>query len=312
MSLSLQKKDPMDTWPPLSVVQQWFQAVVTHPDGIDSGIESDAACTLMPMTRDELARMVTRSKNLSAEERLSIYANAYYARLLECLGDSFPILKRTVGEEVFNGFAFGYLQRYPSHSYTLVRLGDHFARYLDETRPDREETMAISEKPPVGWPDFLIDVATLEWTIDQVFDGPGIEGKPTLSADDLHGIGTEDWPRVKLQTAPCLRLLKFRFPVNGYYTAVRRLTDASERIPAPAPAESFLAVSRREFIVRRHELSQPQFELLAALQDGETVGESVARAATLCDLDDEPLSRELQLWFRDWTQQQFFEAIRSE
>src|SRR4029453_4200161 len=96
----------------LDVVQRWFQAVVTHPQGIHRGAASAEAQELIRLNRGELEAVVRRSRNLTAAERLSIYANAYYARLLECLGACHPVLKRALGGEVFDSFAFEYLQRY--------------------------------------------------------------------------------------------------------------------------------------------------------------------------------------------------------
>ncbi len=294
--------------PALCAVQRWFHAVVTHPDGVDAGVESDAAQAIAPLSREQLEEMVTQSSKVSARDRLAIYANAYYARLIECLGESFPVLKRTLGEEVFNGFAFSYLQQYPSRTYTLNRLGDGFARHLDETRPDRAEQLPTGEKPAVDWPDFLIDLATLEWTIEQVFDGPGIEAKPTLGAEDLAAISPEAWPGLRLRLVPCLHLLRQRFPVNDYYSAVRQAQN-SEHVPLPGPDECFLAITRRHYVVRRVPLSLPQYELLASLKKGEPVGAAIAAAASTSDLDDAYLALQLRQWFRFWAEHQFFDAI---
>src|SRR5258706_5638387 len=165
----------------LNTVQRWFQSVISHPDGVAGGIDAEEAQKLMRLRRSELERVIRRSKNLSAEERLGIYANAYYARLLECLRESFPVLCKALGRELFDEFAFDYLQRFPSTSYTLSRLGDRFAEFLEETRPDKGEGT-------VGWPDFLIDIARLEGSIEQGFDGPGVEKERLMSAAALPGI----------------------------------------------------------------------------------------------------------------------------
>lgn len=98
----------------LGTVQQWFQAVVTHPDGVEGGVASEEAQALIRLPRGEIEAVICRSRNLTAAERIGIYANAYYSRLLECVGDCFPLLRAALGEDVFNGFAFDYLQRYPS------------------------------------------------------------------------------------------------------------------------------------------------------------------------------------------------------
>src|SRR5438105_5881909 len=120
---------------PLDIVQRWMQAVIMHPDGVDAGLASEAAREHLDVAPENVEQVISRSAAQTSIERLSIYANAYYARLLECLGEEFPVLKKTLGEETFDAFAFDYLQRYPSQSYTLGKLGENFTRYLAETRP---------------------------------------------------------------------------------------------------------------------------------------------------------------------------------
>lgn len=287
----------------LDTVQRWFQAVVTHPGGLEEGIGSAEAQRLIPLRPGELEQVVRRSRSLSAGERLSIYAGAYYARLLECLGECFPVLRRAVGEEVFESFAFEYLQRYPSRSYTLDRLGESFPRFLDETRP--------ADNPAATWPGFLIDLARLEWALAKVFDGPGVEGQALLDGDALAAVPPERFAAARLEPVVCLRLLSFGHPVNAYYTAVRHAGEGEE-IPIPDPAEEYVALTRRDFVVRRHPLTRPQYLLLTALQAGRQVGEAIAEAAAasdLDDLDDEALAGELRSWFRLWAAEGFFRSI---
>jgi hypothetical protein len=282
------------------VVQRWFQAVVTHPEGVEGGAESEEAQRLIRLQRGELEAVIRRSKNLTAAERMAIYANAYYARLLECLEAWFPVLRNALGEEVFNGFAFEYLQHYPSQSYTLDRLGENFARFLDETRPEEG-----------GWPDFLIDLATLEWNIHQVFDGPGVEFQPLLTAEVLQAFPAERFAESRLVPVPCLRLLAFRYPVNAYYTAARA-AEEGEEVPLPDPAPEWVALGRREFVVRRYPLDPLQYALLEKILAGATVGEAIAAAAEAADasgLDDDALAAGLQKWFRLWVAEGFFQAI---
>jgi hypothetical protein len=289
----------------LDVVQRWFQAVVTHPEGVEGGVESEEAQRLIHLKRAELEAVIGRSKNLTAAERMGIYANAYYARLLECLAAFFPLLQRTLGEEVFDGFAFEYLQHYPSKSYTLDRLGESFTRFLEETRPEPEE----GEEPgALGWPDFLIDLSVFEWNLNQVFDGPGVEGKPLLMAEVLQTFPAERFAEARLVPVPCLRLLAFRFPVNAYFTA-SRLVEEGEELEIPDPAPEHLALTRRDWVVRRVPLTPAQHALLEKILAGAPVGEAIAAAADLSGLDDEALGAELQSWFRIWVAEGFFQSI---
>jgi hypothetical protein len=305
------QRGPME----LTQLQQWFQAVVTHADGVAAGACSEEAQRLVQLAPGELERVITRSRALSAAERLAIYANAYHTRLLECLGEVFPMLKRILGGEAFDGLAFGYLQEYPSRSYTLNELGRHFPRYLHETRPSADspeltDPAGSDESPALAedWPDFLIDLARLEWAIYEVFDGPGVEGVALFDAGQLAAVPSERWPQAKLVPVVCLQLLSTRFPVNDYYTAVRR-AKADEVIPIPLSGESFVALTRRDFVVRRYKLSRTEFDLLTALNEGRSVGEAVESIASTAKLKIDELAANLQLWFRRWSAEGFFHTV---
>ncbi len=290
----------------LDVVERWFQTVITHPGGVDEGVDSSEAQQLIRLRRDQLEQVILRSKNLTARERVSIYANAYYARLVECLGECFPVFRRALGEEVFSGFALEYIQRYPSQSYTLDRLGENFSRFLEETRPDRTDDGSRPFK--TDWPDFLFDLTTLEWTIAQVFDGPGVEHERILTPDDLRALPAERFGEAQLIPVVCLRLLTFRYPVNAYYTAARRAGE-NEQVPIPDPSVEHVAITRRDYIVRRHALTAPQGALLEALQTGCTVTEAISAAAEISQMEDDELAGELQSWFRFWAAECFFQAV---
>src|SRR3984957_12354921 len=294
----------MSEIPRLDQIQRWLQAVIMHPDGVEAGIESDEARTEIDVTSDCVEQVVDPSKRRTSIERIEVYANAYYARLLECLRDEFPALLHAVGDEIFDGLAFGYLQAYPSTSYTLANLGGHFVQFLEETRPrDEEDTETRptdeGEENP-SWPDFMIDLARLERTYSEIFDGPGTEQLKLLGADEIQSIQPDDWPSARLIPVPCLRLLFLRYPVQEYATGVRKKEDA----PLPDPQPTWLAVSRINYVVRRWTLSQIQYDLLAALIAGQTVGEAIQQAALSVSQSGDSLEEfaaDLRSWFQEWS-----------
>lgn len=285
---------------PLEQVQRWLQAVIMHPEGVEAGIQSAEARGEIDVTPDRVEQVVDPSKRRTSIERIAVYANAYYARLLECLRDEFPALLHAVGEEVFDGLSFGYLQAYPSTSYTLCDLGRHFVKFLEETRP--------TEEGDETWPDFMIDLARLERTYSEIFDGPGAERLKLLGIEDIRSIEAEQWPCARLVPVPCLRLLSLRYPVQEYATGVRKKEDP----PIPDPQPTWLAVSRINYVVRRWTLSPIQYELLAALLSGSTVGAAIERAALSAvqsGQNVESLANDLQDWFREWSGAGFFQMI---
>jgi hypothetical protein len=305
LSLSKPETMPKDS-PDLSAIQRWMQSVITHPDGVSSGIDAEDTRREIDVSSEDVEQVVSRSRALTSIQRLEIYGNAYFARLLECLRETFPTMVSATGREVFDQFAFGYLQQYPSTSYTLGHLADNFMTYLSETRPDIDE----HQRGVVDWPDFLIDLAALEWTIEQVFDGPGVEDKRLLDAETLLAIPARQWPRARLVPVVCLKLLKFHYPVNDYFTAVRKASDGERaNVELPAPRPQYVALTRRDYIVHRYELEPTEFELLSRLVAGETVGEAIVQVAAESDEEIDARARQLQRWFAAWTANGFFESV---
>jgi hypothetical protein len=284
----------------LDAIQRWMQTVIMNPHGVYTGVESDDARRVIDVGTEAVEAVVTRSRSLTALERLDIYHRAYFARLIECLRDEFPVLLHALGDEAFDAFALGYLQKYPSRIYTLNLLGIHFAQYLAETRPTQE-----TEEP--SWPDFLIDLATLELTFGEVFDCPGVEGRQLLGIDQLQGLDPEKWLASRLVPVPCLRLLTFRFPVNKYYRAVRRKKEPA--IPQPRP--TYLAVTRRQYVVRHYQFPRLQHILLSALASGQTVGDAIHTTAAAAGLQRSRLPGLLHKWFRNWAAEGLFFAIET-
>jgi hypothetical protein len=72
-----------------------------------------------------------------------------------------------------------------------------------------------------------------------------------------------------------------------------------------------MALTRREYIVRRHALERPQFELLGALAAGESLGAAIERAARVAPEGIEALAADLQRWFREWTAAEFFLRVEA-
>ena len=288
----------------LDRLQGWMQSVITHPAGIEAGASSDSAHKALGGRVDELDEVVCRSQRLSSADRLRVYGNAYFARLLECLRAEFPARVKALGEEAFDGLAFGYLLEHPSQSYTLSRLAFELPRHLARTRPPREADEGTNSP---DFADFLIDLAILERTYSEVFDGPGPEQTPTLKPSDLEGLAVEQFADSRLILHDCVRLLPLRFPVHEYATAVRH----GEEADFPEARPTYLVVTRRDYIVRRFEVSPIQFALLAALQRGSSMGEALLAIQPPDEATLSQLATDLRCWFHEWTSAPLFQRLIS-
>jgi hypothetical protein len=183
----------------------------------------------------------------------------------------------------------------------LNRLGESFPQYLDESRPADAEAAT-------GWADMLVDLAEFELTILDVFDGPGSESLAMLDADALAAIPADRWPDVRLALAPGFKLRHFRHRLNDYYTQVRRAESGTD-VPYPEEGDQFVAFHRRNYVVRRYELSRAQWSVLVALSSGRSLDESLRRALVDSTVVEEDLAASLTGWFRLWTSEGFFQGI---
>jgi hypothetical protein len=74
-----------------------MNAPATALDGLQEGILRGDGTILL------------RVRGADAAQRLRIYADAYRLRLVEVLGNDFPVTRDALGEEAFAGFAERYL-----------------------------------------------------------------------------------------------------------------------------------------------------------------------------------------------------------
>lgn len=283
----------------LERLQRWMQAVITHPRGVGAGVASAEARRSIDADASALETIVAPSKTLDAAARLAVYNRSYHARLLECFRQTFPALLHALGENLFDLFALDYLRRHPPRSYTLDRLADDFARHLAETRPDADAPAHERE----SWPDFVVELATLELAFMKIYDGPGVEGRATPRAEDVRALGVERLLASAPRPAPCLRLFVFTHPVHAYMLAARR----GEAPPTPAPAETFVAATRVDYRVKLYDISAPQYAFLHELDGQHSVGLALDTAAhTVGQRPDVETARD---WLCEWSGRGFFEAF---
>lgn len=294
----MSKPDP-STHVQLGQLQRWMQAVITHPDGVESGLGRETAQAEISLGSDQLEEIILPSRRLSSLRRLEIYANAYYARLLECLRDEFPATVHFLGETVFDAFAFSYLQDCPSRSYTLADLGGSFPAYFRDTRPPLDDPRTADDDQ---WEEFLIDLVTLERTYSEVFTGPGPEKSDVLCTEDIAAIPEDRLDDLLFVPAPSLRLMTFQYPVHDYITAVR-FQGAAEVLDRMA---TWLIITRRDYVVRRASVTLLEYQFLSSLVAGQTLGQAIEQCLSRCLQTEEGLAALLQEWFSRWATSQYF------
>jgi hypothetical protein len=262
-----------------------MQEVVVHQGSIDEALASKAARAEVPPER--LGEVVLPSRTLSPAERVEIYQRMYLLRMEEALEIDYPALRHFLGPRGFRDLVRDYVASFPSRSYTLNRLGDHFPAFV----------RTAGGRPHRG---FRHDLARLELATSEVFDEAET---PPLSAEAVAAVPAAAWPAARLRPIAAFRLLALRHPVNAYLQSIRK---GARRHPRPRRQDSWLVVYRRHYRVYRLELARPAHRLLSELAEGAPLGEAVASAARGRAA---PGPTQLHRWFREWMAKGLFGAV---
>lgn len=213
------------------------------------------------------------------EHRLRIHADAYRLRLLEVLGNDFPVTKAVLGEDGFDALGLDYVDAHPSTHPSLRHFGRAFAGWL---------------RRRAARPRASHELARFEWLQGEAFDAA--DAAP-LTLDAIATLPADAWPSLRLHLQPSIRLLPLSCNAPS-------LVEAHARGNAPpalrdTPTADWL-LWRSECDVHWRRLDADEAALLHAVADGECFGELCERASTFHP-DDGPLRAAslLKRWLAD-------------
>lgn len=274
---------------PLGRLQRWLQEVVVHPGSTEEAVADRPARAVVPRRRVD--EVILPSATLRPEERLAIYHDMYLLRMEEALESDYPALKHLLGDDGFRALVAGYVRAHPSRSYSLNFLGAHLPGY-------------VRAAPGLRRRGFVHDLARLEQAVAEVFDAPEQEA---LRPEAIASVRDADWERARLVPIAAFRLLALRYPVNDYVQSVR---DEDHDHPPARRRDSWIAVYRREYTVRRQELDRAGYQLLSDIVAGTPLGSAVARS-TRRSRGRRPQEAQLFGWFRDWVGAGMFRTVET-
>jgi hypothetical protein len=204
---------------------------------------------------------------LGAAERIDIYAQMYYARLLEVLRGDFPRVATILGCEQFDAVARAYLAQYPSTNPSLRYLARFLPAFL-KGRPETEEF------------PFLCDLAQLEWLRVAVFDAPDTE---PLRIEDLQTVAPDAWPTLTLHTVPAFQLLRSEWPVHEIWKAAEEETSSPECF---RQEKTTVRIWREGFTVYHTPMDTVEQTALDCIRAGEPFGTVCAALESLLSAEE--------------------------
>lgn len=275
---------------PLAAVQRAMAQAVMRPLGARDAMRRENA--------PAAAAIVKPNAQSSSFERLQIYNQQYWWRLLGALAEDFRGLRAVVGERRFAKLSISYLEACGSTSWNLRDLGQHLESFL-------------RERPELAGPHYALalDMVRVEWARVIAFDGPD---RPPI---DPARVARQSPARLRLQLQPYLTLLELHHPIDHLCRRLKRVeADPASNALAGAgrarrlrlqartsAAPIYLAVHRVEFSVYYKRLEPGAWVLLQALGRGLTLEAACADAFADARESEEEMAGKIQGWFATWT-----------
>ncbi len=254
--------------PTLKEVELWMKSHIVHTKNVR--IPQTIEVGLNPQGGDP------------GEERLSVYAGGYVARIYESLKEVYETIFHLLEDEIFSRLAEGYAETYASQHYNLNFAGRHFAEYL------------VAQKIMREFP-FLADLARFEWFISEAFHA---FDAPPLDSSRLSALSLEEWDHARVVFQPSVALVHSSWPLVELWK-MRNL--AKEEWPLDIKQlkknPAWILIGRRGLQVRCEFLTQVQYDFIQSLLAGKTLGEALE--ALMEDGSEEipPIAE----WFSRWT-----------
>jgi len=234
--------------PALAELQRRFFELVTGPQRIAEELARRG------IPEPELAALIAGDARASAVERLDVYANMYFFRILEVLRADYPKLAAVVGAEPFHDLATDYLQSHPSRHPSL--------RFVGAALPGFLARHALGATRP-----WLAELAALEWARVDVFDRADAE---VLSHAALSALEPEAFAALALASVPACALVPAAWTVEDVWRAIEGGLEPAA--PTMADPRHAILVWRRGVTVHHRTVGARERRALESLLPGTTFG----------------------------------------
>jgi hypothetical protein len=261
----------------LNWVESLLYRLLTAPSGVAEGLAHEKS-----LAAGGLASVILGDDRLNAEERVDIYANMYFYRLLEVFKEDFPATLAVVGEERFHNLATGYLIEYPPAHFSISWAGEHLADFIRE-HPLRNDF------------PFLANLAQIERALIEVFHALDA---PALDAEAMRVIPPQQWPELRLRLHPAHQILQLEWDLAPILKAV----EQGEPPPHPPREAITMLVWRRRNTVFYRAIDAAENDAFNALAKGAAFPEICELIAGSVDEGEDPASainQRLEVWLRD-------------
>lgn len=270
----------------LKEIQNWFGSIIVRP--------IDRQNKMMPISpsgvlmEDEACRYISPSPTLKPDQRIELYNQQYWWRLLSIMQDNFPLLARLFGHTDFNeAIAEPYLVKYPPRHWSLNFLGDRLLYWIEEDYIEDDK-------------DLVRDAALLDYSFLMSFLA---SEKPSLNLQETDPDEISEKP---LFLQPHL----FLFAFDGDMIRLRKemLKESVEHwvehdFPALDRTEKhYYVLYRNTYLnVNAEEIDALEFEALQLFRKGISIDAFCEWIEALEPDKAEKAEKALPAWFQRWS-----------
>ncbi|GAB4350445.1 MAG: DNA-binding domain-containing protein [Immundisolibacter sp.] len=212
---------------------------------------------------DDTAAAHVRGAGLPPTRRLAVYRNAVRVRLKDALADVYPVLRRLVGDDCFDGIANEYLRRYPPREGWLQSFGAHMAALC-------------ADLPVLAGLPYLADVARLEWARQRAWYAPSTA---PIGAEAFSAVPASEQAAVCLDLRPGSTLLPSAYPIARIFEVNQPDYTGDDTVDLSQGHQTVLII-RRDTTVCVELLAPAEAALLTVLSKGETLGQALHAAVS--------------------------------
>jgi hypothetical protein len=233
------------------------------------------------------ARLLALAPELKGDPaRLGIYRGNLASAWRRALGSSYPVLRRLMGEQDFDGLARAYGRAHPAQDPDLNRFGAGLPAFLED---------AIGSGGGDLW---LPELARLEWLAHESWYAPDAPEVSEASADGpvavLAGLDPAQFEASRAILHPSLRLYSSGWNTAALWLAHQPGEPEAPEAPAPLYGPSHALVLRARWQVTVRETGAAEHTALARLAAGDGFGAAFDAAF---DVDEDA---EIAAWLDGW------------
>lgn len=253
-------------------MQAWFTKQIATPLNDDQTI---AAVNI----HEEAPLYIKKSPTLEPHERIEIYNQQYWWRLINTMQEHFPLVLALFGTTPFNEqLAIPFIRKYKPYDWNINLLGEKFPKWIEESYHENDKTL-------------VLNAAKIDWAYISSFLAKDFKPSP-YDLDE------------KLVHSPSLYLFEMPYDLFSF----RRETlkqEADYWLDNPFPALNkgrpyyFIFYRNQNYDLAWQEVDEAEFRVLSLFEKALSLNE-------LCDiLEDHPFQdkaeAKLSGWIQKWT-----------